>query len=572
MKQSANHEAFASASTANDLVVFQANSNRSIFVRDLPFACTSEVLRDYCAERLNVPIVKALVCENRKGRNLQFGCVLFETEDHVQLAIDVLNNTRFQGRDIRILRFDPAAPSETSSTGSIHVSFKTMVPKKQLTEEDLQEVFSQFGVVEHVSIRSLKFSDDGLQGGYGFLSFKSDAENQFAVEQCYQRVINDVIYDCQWSQRNPKNKQFDRKIRGERITVQKFLSDNNNVQTVNSSPIVESNENIASTRSNQRIIRNEIGRDASNKKGEFSDRKFGIVTNENMQYSVSSNTSTISNFSGNVFSTPIGSTQHYSSSVPGYIQSPALLNHNPNPSTAISQHSPIPSQYHPPDPQLTSSIPSIQLIPQFSPLPSPQQYYYASSPLDTQHSSSTYLIPSHQHPGQSNYQQSPYQSNALPSRYVVSLPATNQSMSVHNSSDTSLSHPLYSHVSPGDRNPVYQGFTYNSNLPPPPPPPQSSFVTPQQLTPSVNSDFPQQPSLMISSGVPVNMSIPTYYTNYYPMNTPIVYSSPLPPTLTTPNFPSSYQQTHAHQQNNSHPQRNSVEHHHINKKQQSHQS
>lgn len=32
--------------------------------------------------------------------------------------------------------------------------------QKQLTEEDLQEVFSQFGAVEHVSIRSLKFSDD----------------------------------------------------------------------------------------------------------------------------------------------------------------------------------------------------------------------------------------------------------------------------------------------------------------------------------------------------------------------------------------------------------------------------
>ncbi len=97
MKQSSIHE----ASTANDLVVFQTNSNRSIFVRDLPFACTSQVLRDYCAERLKVPILKALVCENRKGRNLQFGCVLFETEDHVHLAIDVLNNTRFQGRDIR---------------------------------------------------------------------------------------------------------------------------------------------------------------------------------------------------------------------------------------------------------------------------------------------------------------------------------------------------------------------------------------------------------------------------------------------------------------------------------------
>lgn len=99
MKQTAKQQETLSAN--NDLVPFQLNSNRSVFVRDLPFACTSNVLKEYFIEKLSVPVEKALVCENRKGRNLQFGCVLFEKEEHVQLAIDTLNNSRFQGRDIR---------------------------------------------------------------------------------------------------------------------------------------------------------------------------------------------------------------------------------------------------------------------------------------------------------------------------------------------------------------------------------------------------------------------------------------------------------------------------------------
>lgn len=379
------------------------------------------------------------------------------------------------------------------------------------------------------------------------------------MEQCYQRVINDVIYDCQWSQKNPQSKQYDRKIRGERINVQKFLVDNNNDQT----PNVESNKNVTSTKSTQRNSQNELRRDVSNKKGESSDRNFGLMTN-----SVSSNSTTVSNFSGNVFSTPFSSIQHYSSSTPGYIQSPPLLNHSPNSSNVLSQHSPIPTQYPQPDLFQTSSIPSMQLIPQYSPIPSPQQYYYSPSPLETQQSSNSVLIPSHQHPGQSNYQQPQYQSNTVHHGYVVSLPPTNQSISAHSSSDAGLSHPLYSYASPGDRNAAYQGFMYNSNQPPTPPP--STFPTPQ-FPPSSNNDLPQHPSLVIPSGMPVNVSVPTYYTHYFPVHTPIMYSSPFPPTLTTPNFPSSYQHLHTHQQHQNHHQRNSVEHH-INKNQQTHRN
>lgn len=119
--------------SSNELEIFQANPTRSVFVRDLPYACTSTTLKELVVEKLGDVVEQATVCENRKKRNLQFGCVLFESEEMVHRAVEELNLTRFQGRDIRVLRFDPNAPSESSSIGSIHVSFKSLVSRVRVS-------------------------------------------------------------------------------------------------------------------------------------------------------------------------------------------------------------------------------------------------------------------------------------------------------------------------------------------------------------------------------------------------------------------------------------------------------
>jgi hypothetical protein len=131
---------------------------------------------------------------------LQIGYILFQSEEAVIRAVETLNGCRFIGRDIRVLAYDPKSPTEPSTTGLVHVSFKTMTPQQSLvTEATLRQCFDSFGEIEHVAIRTHKFTEMGLQGGYGFLTFRLPDQNRTVVEQVRQVVIDGILYDCSWS-------------------------------------------------------------------------------------------------------------------------------------------------------------------------------------------------------------------------------------------------------------------------------------------------------------------------------------------------------------------------------------
>lgn len=184
----------------DDLKIFSKNPKKAIFVRDLPYSCTARDLVDFFSDALRTPVVHAVVCKNRFGRTLQIGYVLFQSEEAVIMAVENLNGCRFIGRDIRILAYDPKAPTEPSTTGLVHVSFKTMTPQQPLvTESTLRQSFDSFGEIEHVAIRTHKFTEMGLQGGYGFLTFRLPEQNRSVVEQVRQVVIDGILYDCSWS-------------------------------------------------------------------------------------------------------------------------------------------------------------------------------------------------------------------------------------------------------------------------------------------------------------------------------------------------------------------------------------
>lgn len=81
--------------------VFSRFSSRTLFVRDLPYSCTSQDLKNLFCEELGIYIARALVCDNRQQKPLHFGYVLLPDEEMVQIAVNKLNGCRFRGRDIR---------------------------------------------------------------------------------------------------------------------------------------------------------------------------------------------------------------------------------------------------------------------------------------------------------------------------------------------------------------------------------------------------------------------------------------------------------------------------------------
>lgn len=185
---------------SDDIKIFSRNAKRSIFVRDLPYCCTSADLGDFFAHSLNTPVLHAMVCRNKQGRTLQIGYVLFQSEEAVRVALDTMNGRRFIGRDIRVLPYDPKAPSEPSTTGLVHVSFKTLTAQHPLvTEATIRRAFEIYGELEHVAIRTHKYTDTALQGGYGFVTFRRPDLNRYVIEQVRQIEVGGVLYDCSWS-------------------------------------------------------------------------------------------------------------------------------------------------------------------------------------------------------------------------------------------------------------------------------------------------------------------------------------------------------------------------------------
>lgn len=83
------------------LEIFSANSNRSVFVRDLPFCCNTEDLRTLLEKEGGVKVEDILICRNSEGKTLQYGCAMFPTPDDVETVMEKLNGHRYHGRDIR---------------------------------------------------------------------------------------------------------------------------------------------------------------------------------------------------------------------------------------------------------------------------------------------------------------------------------------------------------------------------------------------------------------------------------------------------------------------------------------
>lgn len=435
---------------------------------------------------------------------------------------------------------------------SLIVSYCNLVMlQPQLTEEDLQEVFSHFGEVEHVSIRSLKFADDvshflstrlintkhlpdllfvqGLQGGYGFLSFKTEQENKNAVEVCLQRVINDVIFDCQWSEKNVNGKDVDRtKSRGERISPHKVP--NASVDRQNRPHSEHHQDNGAkngqgkkertirsSSNASSKVLREEAAQSAPHITGpEPQVAVPAPIAYQGLPYIMQSLPIAHNGFSGH----PVHSiAPHYPQ---GYMTSPPQMSYGASPmQTAEGQHvahrsaNQIQQQFPPPQYVYSSASNSTDIH------QSPGYVYHQQQLSPTMSPNS---FPSNGISPRSSHQHSPIPSS-VPHPYIVPMTSNAPPPPMH-SVPPMPSSPYPVGIRPDERSTSY-GVLYNNHQPYPVGPPPAGTV--RDMHPAV-----MMPNIPFS--VP-----PAYYPSYYTVPT----STPAPPTLYPPQYPTNSEGNHS---------------------------
>ena len=84
---------------------------RKLYVGNLPFNTTEDILADAFAECGSVDTVK-IITDRDSGRSKGFAFVEMSTDDEAQQAISRFNGAQFEGRALTVNEAKPMAPRE----------------------------------------------------------------------------------------------------------------------------------------------------------------------------------------------------------------------------------------------------------------------------------------------------------------------------------------------------------------------------------------------------------------------------------------------------------------------------
>ncbi|KAF6147470.1 hypothetical protein GIB67_021296 [Kingdonia uniflora] len=143
----------------------------NVFVKNLSAWIDTIRLHEIFIEYGNISSCKVQMSE---GKNMGYGFVQFESELSANAAIENLNGTTIDGKQIHVGNFVRKSDRIAKYT---NLYIKNL--DVNITEERLREKFSQFGEITSIAIMK---DDDSNSKGYGFVNFKNTEHAKSAVE------------------------------------------------------------------------------------------------------------------------------------------------------------------------------------------------------------------------------------------------------------------------------------------------------------------------------------------------------------------------------------------------------
>jgi len=173
---------------------------RKVFVRGLPFSCTSEQLRNLFASHGEIEEA-AVIMDKSTGTCKGYGFVTYKDVDSTHNALDIPVR-KFEGREIHC---NLAAVGANSNAGENHRGGKTKdnddISLRKLfcrglsydtSNESFLALFSPFGDIEEGSIA--RDRNTGQSRGYGFITFKSKVAAMKALENPEKQLDGRTVH------------------------------------------------------------------------------------------------------------------------------------------------------------------------------------------------------------------------------------------------------------------------------------------------------------------------------------------------------------------------------------------
>ncbi|KAL2934860.1 Polyadenylate-binding protein 7 [Bienertia sinuspersici] len=154
------------------------NGAGNVYVKNISESINSAKLQEIFAKFGNISSCKVVTSED--GKSMGYGYVQFTSDDSANAAIENLNGTSIDGKQIYVSKFVRKTERALSSNPDIkytNLYFKNL--DTDITEENLKTKFSEYGKILSLVIYK---DDDGASKGFGFVNFENPDDARRAIE------------------------------------------------------------------------------------------------------------------------------------------------------------------------------------------------------------------------------------------------------------------------------------------------------------------------------------------------------------------------------------------------------
>ncbi|KAF9597546.1 hypothetical protein IFM89_019537, partial [Coptis chinensis] len=201
----------------------------NLFVKNLSSSIDNVRLHEIFSKFGNIMSCK--VATTSDGRSKGYGFVQFETIDSSDAAINSLNNSTFDEKEISVCNFVKKTDRASSSPDVKYTNLYMKNLDQELTEEYLKEKFSEFGRITNLVVSK---DDNGNSRGFGFVNFDiPDAAKRAMEAMDGKQLGSKVLYVARAQKRAERElilrRQFEERRKEQ---IQKYKGSNVYVKNI----------------------------------------------------------------------------------------------------------------------------------------------------------------------------------------------------------------------------------------------------------------------------------------------------------------------------------------------------
>jgi len=162
----------------------------NIYIKNLDAAIGHKELYDHFSEYGSILSCKVVL--NETGQSKGYGFVHYESEKAAQAAIEKVNNTKINGKEVYVGLFI----SRKQRVQAIEQSWTNVYVKDldpEMTDEEFKALFEKFG---HVNSPLIKRNEKGVSTGFGFINFDRHEDAKAAVEALNGKKVGNKTITC----------------------------------------------------------------------------------------------------------------------------------------------------------------------------------------------------------------------------------------------------------------------------------------------------------------------------------------------------------------------------------------